>query len=61
MKRLEIEPTGGMYGTVYSKSVEGYRVDWIHSDAYYEGITLDAWLKLSRDMNGMFKGHAQHK
>lgn len=60
-KKMDIERQNGMSGKIYTKSVPGYRVDWIHSDAVYEGVTMDTFIKMNRDVNRMFKGHAQHK
>merc|ERR1711959_846320 len=46
-----------MSGTIFSKKVDGYPVEWVHSEVIYHGISLDVWLKTCSDMHRMFAGH----
>ena len=60
-KKMDVAKNNGMSATIYAKSVPGYRVDWIHSDAFYEGITMETFMTLNKDVERMFKGHNQHR
>lgn len=59
--RMNLPPQNNMHGTVYSKPVDGYPVEWVHSDVMYDGISLEVWLKTCSDMHRMFSGHNQHQ
>ena len=41
--------------------VEGYPIQWVHSDVTYNGVSLDDWLRCCSDLNRMFSGHKQHE
>ena len=55
--RMDLPPQNNMEGKVYSKKVDGFPVEWIHSDVIYKGVSMDIWLKTVSDMERMFKGH----
>jgi len=58
--RMELPLQNNMEGKVYSKKVDGFPVEWIHSDVIYKGVSMEVWLKTVSDMERMFKGHDQH-
>ena len=58
---MDLPLQNNMEGTVYSKPVDGYPVEWVHSDVTYHGISKEIWLRTMSDMHRMFDGHNQHQ